>query len=41
LTTRGEVDSVERGYESGCSDFCTKPIDRAELLAKVRDCLGE
>ncbi len=40
VSTRGEMQSIERGYESGCSDYVTKPIDRIELLAKVRSCLG-
>jgi CheY-like chemotaxis protein len=41
VTTRGESDSVEAGYESGCSDYITKPIDGLELLTKVRSHLGE
>ena len=41
LTTRGEMDYVERGYASGCTDFCTKPINGVELLAKVRNCIGD
>lgn len=36
VTTRGEEQSVEAGYESGCSDYITKPINGAELLTKVR-----
>jgi CheY-like chemotaxis protein len=40
VTTRGEGDNVETGYASGCSDYVTKPINGAELLAKVRDQLG-
>jgi len=27
------------GYESGCNEYITKPIDRAELLMKVRSYL--
>ncbi len=41
VTTRGEMQSVQAGYESGCSDYVTKPIDARELLEKVRNCLGE
>jgi DNA-binding response OmpR family regulator len=37
LTTRGEGENVEIGYESGCNDYVTKPVNGQELLAKVRD----
>ncbi len=40
VTTRGEGENVETGYETGGSDYVTKPINAAELLAKVRDQLG-
>jgi DNA-binding response OmpR family regulator len=40
VTTRGEDDNVEIGYQSGCSDYVTKPINAPELLAKLRDLLG-
>lgn len=36
VTTRGEEQSVETGFESGCNDYITKPINGAELLTKVR-----
>jgi CheY-like chemotaxis protein len=41
VTTRGEGENVETGFETGCNDYVTKPIDGVELLAKVRSCLGE
>ena len=41
VTTRGEGTNVERGFESGATDYITKPIDGLELLSKVRSCLGE
>jgi CheY-like chemotaxis protein len=41
VTTRGETKSIEKGFESGCNDYVTKPINSAELLAKVKICLGE
>jgi CheY-like chemotaxis protein len=41
VTTRGEPESVQKGYESGCSDYVTKPINGLELLSKVQSCLGE
>jgi DNA-binding response OmpR family regulator len=37
VTTRGEEENVETGYESGCNDYVTKPVNAQELLAKVRD----
>ena len=36
VTTRGEGDNVENGFRSGCSDYITKPVDRLELLTKLR-----
>ncbi len=40
VSTRGEAESMEAGFESGCSDYLTKPIDAVALLEKVRDHLG-
>jgi two-component system, OmpR family, alkaline phosphatase synthesis response regulator PhoP len=36
VTTKGEEHHVETGYQSGCSDYITKPINGPELLMKVR-----
>ncbi|HEU4888583.1 MAG TPA: response regulator [Thermoanaerobaculia bacterium] len=36
VTTKGEEQNVETGFESGCSDYITKPINGPELLTKVR-----
>jgi len=41
VTTRGEGENVEAGFESGCNDYVTKPVDGLELLSKVRSQLGE
>ena len=41
LTTKAEADSIETGYASGCNDYIVKPIDSMELIAKVRDLLGD
>lgn len=41
VTTRAEAKNVEAGYESGCSDYITKPIDGLELLSKIADLIGE
>jgi CheY-like chemotaxis protein len=40
VTTRGEPSSVEIGYESGCNDYVTKPINSMELLGKVENLIG-
>ncbi|MCM2255025.1 MAG: response regulator [Vicinamibacteria bacterium] len=40
VTTRGEGENVERGFEAGCTDYITKPVNGAELIAKVRNVLG-
>jgi len=40
VTTRGEAETMEQGYESGCSDYVTKPVNSAELLSKIRSILG-
>jgi CheY-like chemotaxis protein len=36
VTTKGEEQSMEEGYMSGCNDYVTKPIDSLELLTKIR-----
>jgi CheY-like chemotaxis protein len=41
VTTRGEMESIELGFASGCNDYVTKPINGIELLAKIRSQLGE
>ena len=41
VTTRGEVQNVETGFESGCNDYVTKPINGAELMSKLKTLLGE
>ena len=41
VTTKGEEQNVETGFEAGCSDYITKPINSVELLAKVRNFLDD
>jgi len=41
VTTKAEAESMETGYESGCSDYIIKPIDRVELVTKVKNLLGD
>ena len=35
LTSRGEPENVEAGFESGCNDYLTKPIQSEELIQMV------
>ena len=41
VTTRGESENVDNAFKSGASDHVTKPINSAELLAKLRTHLGD
>lgn len=41
VTTRGETESIEKGFECGCNDYITKPVDNLVLLSKIRNILGE
>lgn len=36
VTTKGEPEMVQRAIDAGCNDFITKPLDKTELLSKVR-----
>jgi two-component system, sensor histidine kinase and response regulator len=40
VTALTDADSRQRGLEAGADDFITKPIDRAQLLPRVRNLLG-
>jgi CheY-like chemotaxis protein len=41
VTTRGEEEYVEAGYQSGCNDYITKPINSRELVTLLHSYLGE
>lgn len=41
VTTLGDGDQVENGYESGCTDYITKPINSGELMVKLQMFLGD
>jgi CheY-like chemotaxis protein len=41
VTTRSEPHNVKQGFESGCSDYMTKPFNSNELLDKLERYLGQ
>lgn len=41
VTSKAEAESMEAGYVCGCNDYIVKPIDKLELLAKVKNLIGE
>jgi DNA-binding response OmpR family regulator len=40
VTARGEEECVEAGWQSGCSDYITKPINCRELVALIHSHLA-
>jgi CheY-like chemotaxis protein len=41
VTTRGEEQYVEAGYQSGCNDYLNKPVKSDELVSLLQSYLGE
>jgi len=41
LTTRGEEAYMEAGFQSGCNDYLTKPVNGEELISLLQSYLGE
>ncbi len=37
VTTRGENENLQTGYQNGCNDYVTKPINSVELMAKIKN----
>lgn len=40
VTTRGEEEYMEAGFQSGCNDYITKPVNGEELVALLQSYLG-
>lgn len=40
VTTRAEVENVEKAFKNGCVDYVTKPINGLELLTKLQSILA-
>jgi CheY-like chemotaxis protein len=41
VTTRGEESYMEAGFQSGCNDYLTKPVNGEELVKLLQSYLGE
>lgn len=41
VTTRGEESYMEAGFQSGCNDYLTKPINGPDLLKLLQSYLSE
>jgi DNA-binding response OmpR family regulator len=39
VTTHGDMANTLAGFEAGCNEYITKPLERAEYLTKVRSYL--
>lgn len=40
ITARSETEDLEAGFAAGAMDYMTKPVNRVELLARVRSALA-
>jgi CheY-like chemotaxis protein len=41
VTTKGDPELVKQAFEAGCDDYVTKPIDKMELLTKIKGLLPD
>ena len=39
VTTKNEYGKVKEAFAAGCDDYITKPIDRTELISKIKELL--
>ena len=40
VTTKGDPEQVDQALAAGCDEYITKPVDKVELLAKVKRLLA-
>ncbi len=41
ITSHQDIETLKKGYESGCDDYMKKPIDLEELLYRIEVLLGK
>lgn len=41
VTTRGDEEYVEAGFQSGCNDYITKPVNSRELVTLLQSYIGD
>ena len=41
ITSHQDIETLKKGYESGCDDYMKKPIDLEELLYRIQVLLGK
>mgnify|MGYP001549181189 CR=1 FL=1 len=41
LSARADPEDIRCGFECGCADYFTKPVDLERLCARIREILGE
>lgn len=41
ISAKTNDEDISKGYECGCEDYLTKPIDMDRLLNRIREVLGE
>ena len=35
VSTRAEIESIQKSFSKGCNDYIAKPVDRTELIRKT------
>jgi DNA-binding response OmpR family regulator len=41
ISARAEPEDIRLGFDCGCVDYFTKPLDLTKLIARIREILGE